>query len=607
MLKVLRENTRLAFFVFCFIIVCFVGMMVFQWGMGGFDSGSTAIGEINGRKITPQEFQEAIKSAYAQAKQNSDQEPDRGKLIQETWEKFVQQTLVFQAIEKQHITVTDKEVVYHLRTHPPAFLRQEQYKPLFFTEDQFDPEKYRRFLDNPATFENDATHSLALGLENYVRSMLPAQKLQDRILGLARVTDAEVRQKYTEDHEEVKVRYVALPANTVPDSLLEITDDDIRAYYKAHKEDFREESKRRLIYVQFDRMPSSADSVSVREEAERLAEETRSGADFAELAEEYSDDPGSGAKGGDLGYFGRGRMVPAFEEAAFALKIGQISDPVLSRFGWHVIKLENRRGKGDAEEIRARHILLKIEPGEDTLQNARQQAEWLRDTAEEEGLARAAAAKNWALRDSDFFAKGSFIPGIGGRVASLMDFAFRSGVGAQRMYGNEQGLYVVALAEKREAGISPLQEAEERVRRSVQNEKRKEHVRMGLQNVFDALSAGQSLEDSAALDSLEVKESTAFSRSGYVSGVGSRNAFIGAAFRLQTSGETSAIVTTDRGAYILQLIERTPIDEAAFEQEKERLREKLLQEEQRRMYTAWFVDLEERAEIVDNRYLFYDY
>ena len=607
MLKVLRENTRLAFFVFCFIIVCFVGMMVFQWGMGGFGSGSTAIGEVNGRKITPGEFQEAIKQAYAQAKQNSDQEPDRRKLIQETWEKFVQQILVFQAIEEQHITVTDQEVVHYLHTQPPAFVRQEQFKPLFFTEDQFDPEKYRRFLDDPTTFENEDTRGLAMYLENYVRSMLPAQKLQDRILALARVTGAEVRQKYTEDHEKVTVRYVARPANTVPDSLLEITDDDLRAYYAGHKEDFREEAKRRLIYVQFDKMPSSADSASVRAEAERLTEETRSGADFSELAEEYSDDPGSGVQGGDLGYFGRGRMVPVFEEAAFALKVGQISDPVLSRFGWHVIKLEKRRGKGDAEEIRARHILLKIEPGEDTLTKARQEAEWLRDTAEEEGLTRAAAAKSWALRDTDFFAKGSFIPGIGGQVASLMDFAFRSDVGALRMYGNEQGLHVVALAEKRKAGIPSLQEVEERVRRLVQNEKRKEHVRLGLQHVFDALSTGQSLEDAAVPDSLEVKESKPFSRSGYVSGVGSRNAFIGAAFRLQTPGEISDIVATDRGAYILQLIERTPIDEAAFEQEKEKVLEKLLQEEQRRIYTAWFAEIEERAEIVDNRYQFYDY
>ena len=607
MLKVLRENTRLAFFVFCFIIVCFVGMMVFQWGMGGFNPGSTAIGEVNGRKITPKEFQKLIEQEYAQAKQNSDQEPDRRKLIQDAWGKLVQQILILQAIEDQHITVTDKEVVHYLHTQPPAFLRQEQFKPLFFTDDRFDPEKYRQFLDDPVTFENENTRGLAMYLESYVRSMLPAQKLQDRIFGLARVTDTEVRRKYTEDHEKAKVRYVALPTNTIPDSLLEITDDDLWAYYKGHKEDFREEAKRRLVYVLFDKTASTADSASVRKEAERLTQKARSGADFAELAGEYSEDPGSGAKGGDLGYFERGRMVPAFEEAAFALKIGQISDPVLSRLGWHVIKLENRRGKGDAEEIRARHILLKIEPGEDTLTNARQQAEWLRDTAEEEGLSRAAAAKNWYLRDSNFFAEGSFIPGIGGQVASLMDFAFRSDVGAQRMYGNEQGLYVVELAKKREAGISPLQEVEERVRRLVRNEKRKEYVRSGLQNVLSALSDGRSLEEAAALDSFEVKESFAFSRSGNVSGVGSKNAFIGAAFRLQTPGETSAIVTTDRGAYILQLIERTPIDETAFEQEKEMLKQQLLQKEQNRISTAWFADLEERAEIVDNRYLFYDY
>ena len=608
MLKTMRENTKI---VLWFVIIGFVGMIVFAWGMdiSGLRSGKAhgVIGEVNGRKISPQEFQKAVQQAYAQAKQNSDQEPDYRRLIQDTWESLVRNILLSQAIETQHITVTDKEVVYYLHTRPPDFLQQEQFKPLFFTEDRFDPEKYRRFLNDPATFENETTRGLALYLENYARSILPAQKLQERILGLARVTDAEVRQKYVEDYEKVQVRYIALPTNTIPDSSVEVSDGEIRAYYEGHKEDFYEEAKRRFVYVMFDKTPTAADSASVRAEAERLAQEARSGADFAELAKENSDDPGSAPKGGDLGYFGRGRMVPAFEEAAFALKVGQISDPVRSRFGWHIIKLEDRRRRDGKEEIRARHILLKIEPGDDTLQRARQRAEWLRDAAEEKGLVRAAEAENLTLRDTGFFAKGTFIPGIGGGIAALMDFAFRSDVGALRIYGNERAFYVLELAEKRKAGIRPLQEVEERVQRSVQNEKRKERARIRLQNVLDALSAGQSLEEAAAIDSLEVRESSTFSRNGYVSGVGSRNAFIGAAFQLQTPGQISDIVTTDRGAYILQLIERTPIDEAAFEQEKETLKQQLLQQEQNRLYASWFADLQDRAEIVDNRYLFYDY
>ncbi|MFH1008758.1 MAG: peptidylprolyl isomerase [Candidatus Latescibacterota bacterium] len=607
MIKVLRENTRLAFFVFCFIIVCFVGMMVFEWGMGGFGSGPSTIGEINGRKITPQEFQKALESMFAQAKESSDQEPERRKLIQATWEQFVQQTLVFQAIEEQGIRVTDQEVVHYLHTNPPSFLRQERFKPLFFTEDQFDPEKYRQFLDDAATYENEATRGLALGLESYVRSMLPAQKLQDRILSLARVTDAEALQQYTEDNEKVTVRYVALPTNSIPDSLLETSDEDIRAYHRSHKEDFREEAKRRLTYVLFDNLPSTADSALIRKEAGRLAEEARSGEDFAELAMEYSEDPGTGDKGGDLGFFGRGQMEAVFEGAAFALKTGQISDPVLSRRGWHIIKLEDRRGKDAAEEIHIRHILLQIKAGEETLTNARQQAEWLRDTAEEEGLILAAGAKNWTVLDTELFPRGSFIPSIGGQVASLMDFAFRSDVGAVRIFADDRGLYVAELAEIREAGIQPFSQVEERVARLVQNEKRKEHVRKALGKVLDALSEGQSLEEAAASDSLEVRESDAFSLSGYASGVGSRNEFIGAAFRLGAPGETSGIVTTDRGAYILQLVERTAIDEAAFEEERETLKEQLLRKEQNRIYTAWFNDLKERAQIADNRYLFYDY
>lgn len=217
MLKTMRENTKI---ILWFVIVGFVGMIVFAWGMdiSGIRSGRSrgVIGEVNGRKISPQEFQQAVQQAYAQAKQNSDEEPDYRGLIQNTWEGFVHDILILQAIEAQHIEVTDKEVVHYLHTQPPPFLQQEQFKPLFFTEDRFDPEKYRRFLDDPATFDNEGTRGLALYLENYARSALPFQKLHERIFGLARVTDAEARRKYIDDHEEAKVRYIALPLNTIP-------------------------------------------------------------------------------------------------------------------------------------------------------------------------------------------------------------------------------------------------------------------------------------------------------------------------------------------------------------------------------------------------------
>ena len=115
---------------------------------------------------------------------------------------------------------------------------------------------------------------------------------------------------------------------------------------------------------------SQFDSKTPRDKAEELLKRVRAGEDFAKLAEEFSSDQGSKIKGGDLGWFGRGQMVPEFDKAAFALKPGQISDIVQSKFGFHIIKVEDHRtqtnnGKQE-EQIRARHILISIAPAAST-------------------------------------------------------------------------------------------------------------------------------------------------------------------------------------------------------------------------------------------------
>lgn len=126
---------------------------------------------------------------------------------------------------------------------------------------------------------------------------------------------------------------------------ISVTEDDMSIYYKAHPEEFRtpEMVRARHILIKVDNKAKEDEKVKAKERAEGILKRIKSGEDFAKLATEFSDDPGSKNKGGDLGFFPKGRMVPNFEKAAFALRVGEVSDIVETPFGFHIIKVEEKK------------------------------------------------------------------------------------------------------------------------------------------------------------------------------------------------------------------------------------------------------------------------
>lgn len=606
MLNRMRKNTKMILWI---TAVAFVGMIVFAWGMditGRRSRGlSRVVGEINGRAITVQTFQRMLQQTYLQRKQEAGREPDRRSLVQETWDRILTEIVLGDEVRRRGIKATDLEVVQFLLNNPPDFVRG--YKVFQDSSGNFDVERYRAFLQNPSTFQDPMAQRLVLYLEDWTRSVLPFWKLRQEVLAGAKVSDPEVWERYRAEGEKVRVRYMEVPFREIPDSLVEVGEEELQAYYRAHREDFWRGRRARLLYVAFRKVPTPSDSMIALEEARELAERARAGEDFEELARDYSDDPGSAQKGGDLGYFPRGRMVREFEEVAFGMKPGDVSDPVLTRFGWHVIKVEDRRGKGEDVEVRARHILVKVEPGEETLERLDNQAQELLKDAEQLGDLRGAAQEEGLkVGDTGFFGEGTFVPGIG-TAGALVAFAFHARVGSVRSYEDEDAFYVVQLTERKEAGVQPLGEVREQVRRLVELEKRRELARRRLEPALDRLSRGESLKEVGRGLGMEVKETGKFTRTGYIPGVGGRNAFVEVAFRLKKPGDHSGVVTTERAAYILELVERFPPDREAFEKEKEDIRGRMLAQRRQEVYTAWLEGVKRRAEVQDKRYLFYEF
>ncbi|MSS70611.1 MAG: hypothetical protein EXS64_03885 [Candidatus Latescibacteria bacterium] len=604
MLKTMR-NVGFIKVMMWVVSICFVGLIVLEWGadIGGRKADRANVGKINSRAVSYQEFDTLLKQAYRQQKDQGGREPDLGALVQETWERLVAETLLNEEIRKRGIVVSDAEVDYVNRHQPMEFVQNQQ---TFQTGGKFDPAKYNQFLDNPTTYSNPQAAQFVHAVEGSIEKFLRTQKLQERVAAAVKVTDAEARQAYTEQREQLKAEYAATEAGSIPDAEAPVSDAEISAYYEAHKNDFEQGEAVRCDFVAFDKRPTAEDEKAVEAEVRRLLDRARAGEDFARLAQEHSDDPGSATNGGDLGFFGKGRMVPAFEQAAFSLQPGQVSEPIRTQFGWHILKVEERKTENGQEQVKARHILRRVEKSRDALDQLRDRAEAFLEQARKRGFAAAASAAGLQTHDTGFFSKGTFAAGLGNRTSGLVaSFLHRPEGEVSSLVENEQGFFVYALKGKRKAGIRPLDEARQMVTARIRQEKKVAVAKRRMEQVAAAVRSGVNLQDAARTYGATYDTTGLFARQGFIPRVGNQNEFFGAAFRLTGPGQVSDAVTTDRAAYVIKLIERRPSDEQGFSAAKDAIKANLADQKRSQIFATWFEDLKKHADIEDHRYMFF--
>lgn len=593
----MRENmkTILLILVFAFILT-----IIIDWGAGGLKSVPKpgVIGIVNGDEILHEEFSKAYQQQLAAHRERTGSEPEGYQLTQienQVWEGLVQQHLLTQVVNTRGIRATNKEIVDEIYHNPPEFLKRNEN----FQDENgiFDKEKYEQALEvGSADFWGM--------VENILRGSLPFQKLDRRIQATARVTDEEVRRDFVEKEVKAKVDYLLYDANMFKDANIEINESEYEAYYKEHQEDFRQVERRKLDYVLYEVKATPRDSAEIRSLASDLLEQARSGEDFAELAQTYSGDPGSAAKGGDLGYFGKGAMVKSFEEAAFAATVGEIIGPVESRFGLHIIKVEDKKIEEGEQKIKASHILLKFEPSVNTREALSYEASYLSEYAKDSDLATVAAAESLTIQSTDFFQKGGFIPGIGmERGLSRWAFANKAGDVSDVIH-TDKGYLVGSLAEIEEEHIKPIEEVKTEIERRLRAEKRMELAKEKCLTAYEKIQSGYSFDQFAAEDSVEIKQVDSFTMSGYVPGVGREPAFIGAAFALNI-GEISKPVRGTKGYFLIQLLEKDEFNQTAFENVKEQTKSRLLEQRRQSVYGKWYANLKKLSEVKDFRDIYY--
>ena len=598
MMTKLREMSKLFLYL---LVVAFLALMVLEWGAditGRSSRGNNIVGKINGHEITVEEYNQMLQNAYENERQRTGGElsdADMKRLQNEVWENIIQQILLQEQIKKMGIKVTKREIAYHSVHNPPQYFRNI---PAFLTNGQFDINKYRQALQNPQVEQT---------VVSYVAQNLPFQKLLARITAAVMVTEEEIKDAFMRQSMRAKVEYVGAPLYKFSSKEVEVSEEEAKKYYEEHKDDFKVEEKRVLNYVLFSTAPTHEDSMRVYRLAEDILKEARSGADFAKLADEYSEDPSVQTNHGDLGYFKRGDMDPAFEKAAFSGKPGEIIGPVKTRFGLHIIKIVDRKKEDGVEKVRASHILLRFNASASTVEDARDRADEFAQIAKESGFKVAADRLKYKIEKTPPFVKRNFIPGLG-LMEGAVEWAFHAEKGEiSDPFRAQTGYVVFEVAEIQPAGYRPFEEVKSICINRIKTEKRKQMAREYALKFADAVKSGTPFPQIAASDEqhILVADTSGYFLFGAPIPKLGRSVDINAAAFALPLNQPSDLLEAQQGYFYIKVLDRTEFNEEEYAKQREVLRQRLLQQKQLRVFQAWYDALKASAEIEDYRYKFF--
>ncbi|MFQ6618888.1 MAG: peptidylprolyl isomerase, partial [Fidelibacterota bacterium] len=342
-----------------------------------------------------------------------------------------------------------------------------------------------------------------------------------------------------------------------------------------------------------------------------VAEEVRdlalAGEDFSNLAKTYSEDPSSGPQGGDLNWFKKGTMDPTFEEAAFSAKINEIVGPVLTRFGYHIIKVTDKKIIDGNPQIKASHILIKINTGPQTLDRLKSQLNLMAFDAETIGFEAAADSNGLTVKPTEPIKKtDSWIPAIG-YMPKAVKFAFSKQIGEiSEVMENKSGFAIFSLSKIIPESTKPLEEVKEQIKQSLIREKRDKAAKNLALEIFEKIKNGLTFHEILKeYKEVELKKPRPFKLSDAIPEIGRNNAFIGTLMELD-SLEISEPIKVSRGYAVVQLMAKSKFLEEDYRKEHDKIKLTLLSQKQNAMLANWMESLRKKAKIKDYRSDFFD-
>lgn len=595
MMRQMRENTK---WIMLITALSFVALMVFEWGMDmtGRSSAQFAggeVGRVDGEPITYEEYISVYQNLYAQQQQALGGMPITSALNRQiedaAFDQVVLQKLIGQELRRRGIDASEQEIRQAARYAPPPEILQDTS---FYTNGQFDYDKYHALLSSPALDPQSL-----IRLEQYYRESIPRTKLYFRTTAGTYATDSELWRMWRDTRDAATVRYIRFdPTEAVPVEGVSVSDAEIAEYYEEHREDFLRPARARVKYVVIDRRPTPADSAAALERAQAVRAEIAGGADFAQVATRESADTASAADGG-LYQLARGQTVAQFDSVAFNAPLNRLTEPVMTQYGYHVMRVESR--SGDSASVR--HVLIPIERTLESENEVFDRADSLEALTETMKLDAIAQSLDLQVQEAEIVPGLTLLPGLL-QAEDGEDWVFNDAIVGEvsEVFETPNAYYAIELLEREDERTLTLEEATGTIRESIRMQKRVERTEERAREAMEQLRSGATLEAVAQQFGAHVGEAGPFTRGDFVPELGRFTPAIGTAFGLKP-GETSGVVVSDRNVYIIQVESRTDADRAAWEQQKEEQRQRVIQAMMDQRWQQYLEALRESAEILDNR------
>ncbi len=587
-------------YIWIFIFIAFVGGFLLADMSGLIGQGavtmSTVVAKVNGDEIPYLALENLTRTLTAQQEQQLGRSinlDERQQIEQQAFDQLVTDLLLQQEYERRGIVVTDEEIVEAARFAPPP---QFYSAPELQTEGRFDPDKYQRYLASPVARQQ----GLLSQLENYYRSEIPRTKLFAQLATETWLSDDQLWAVFKDERDSARVAYTALRPTPAQIATATVTDAEARAYYETYKGRWERPGRAVVSLISVSRIPGPADTASVVARLRALRTEITSGrSSFADVARRESADSVSVVDGGALGRGVRGRFVAAFENAAFALRAAQISEPVRTEFGWHLIQATEKKG----DTLAVSHILLRVRQGDSSAT--------VSDRAADRMASAAAGTSDPKQFDEVANSLGLLVtqvPLVDGQTAGyqgrgiggISGWAF-SGVRANEtsdLFDDESGYYLVRLDSITPGGEQPF----ERVKADIDQALRERKAVEGLVAQGEALLAdarSTTLEAALTKAGLAVDSSRAVTRASFSDELGYSNEAIGAAFGLPVG--TAALVKTIDAVFVMKVIWRREASREAFLEQRLLQRQRMANASREARVRQFLDNLRREAKIVDRR------